>query len=56
MASGYALYKPVYQQMADLTGGRYLEMKYFSSIFDFIMMIAYREADPDRLKVSLLSK
>ena len=42
-----------FSKMAELTDGRHVNLSNFSSIFDFLMMICYREGNPDMLPVSL---
>ena len=40
-----------FSKMAELTLGRHVNLASFSSIFDFLMMICYREGNPDMLPV-----
>lgn len=40
-----------FSKMAELTLGRHVNLTNFSSIFDFLMMICYREGNPDMLPV-----
>jgi len=42
-----------YEQISNTTGGKRIKLSDFSSMFDFIMMICYREADPDMIPVSI---
>ena len=37
-----------------MTFGRAVELKNFTSIFDFLMMICYREGNPDMIPVRIL--
>ncbi|WAR25117.1 YR811-like protein [Mya arenaria] len=53
MACGFGSFgvRNTYEDMAKRTGGKLLELKNFSSMFDFIMMICYREANPDMMSI-----
>ena len=42
---------PFYKGLADRTQGRHVNLSDFSSIFDFLMMICYREGNPDMMPV-----
>ena len=42
-----------FSKMTEMTDGRHVNLSNFSSIFDFLMMICYREGNPDMLPVSL---
>lgn len=40
-----------FKEAPELTGGQFANLKNFSSIFDFLMMICYREGNPDMMPV-----
>ena len=40
-----------FKEAPELTGGQSANLKNFSSIFDFLMMICYREGNPDMMPV-----
>ena len=42
-----------FSKITEMTDGRHVNLSNFSSIFDFLMMICYREGNPDMLPVSL---
>lgn len=41
--------KPFYQELANITGGYYLELHQFHAIPDFMVAISYHESDPQQL-------
>ena len=40
-----------FQEAPKMTFGKSVELKNFTSIFDFLMMICYREGNPDMIPV-----
>ncbi|KAH3817172.1 uncharacterized protein LOC127880582 [Dreissena polymorpha] len=50
-SGGNSSVKDVYTEMATRTGGKHLALSNLSSMFDFIMMVSYREANPDMMEI-----